>query len=671
MGIMVARKSLVGMAALGAALIAPSVAAADAVGGLRSDRLWERSHKVSLRFDRGNAKLVVRRTVFNAGPRHDQATFFIDVPRGSVATGLKTLGSQHGRPKWFTGDLMEAEAAARKYRELTGIGGYYPKDPALLSWRSQSLLALQVFPCPPGEAKSIEYTLELPATYRDGAYHVSLPAMGTEDLLATLTVKSKNRRDRVLVDGKRVARGGRVALDRSAPIDIALVPHRLPRLSGRLSAIPFAKDRVLTRLEVAAAARISKAPRNAHVVVVLDESRSFEDSTRAARAAASAYLSHMKGAKVRVLGFDRSVREWQQRFVSVAQARADLQGHPVRLGNGSHVELAVAEAERLLAKAPRGSARRIVVVTDARTRNALTRERLGGAVGASKAVVHFGVMNDGKPSLSRNDVHPWSKVARSTGGLVWRASASTDATDARAQSAVYEEWARPLRLDHVAIYSSDLPISGLPQAADVPTTLDEGQGHEDLFIADRGAKWFRVEGELWSKRVSHTVARSTGRDRLWSALVFGSNVLGDLSEKEMMKLAMAGGAVSPVTSYLAIEPGVRPSTEGIDWGSGSGFGFGARAPRVRMGATRVGPPPFNKQRFLEQALAPEWRRCGGKPGEASVTLETTLAEVVDVPSAYLEGMPDDILKQCLINAAWALSLPVQFDGEWNSFTVDV
>ena len=32
----------------------------------------------------------------------------------------------------------------------------------------------------------------------------------------------------------------------------------------------------------------------------------------------------------------------------------------------------------------------------------------------------------------------------------------------------------------------------------------------------------------------------------------------------MMVLARHGRAVSPVTSYLAIEPGVRPSTEGIE-----------------------------------------------------------------------------------------------------------
>ena len=41
--------------------------------------------------------------------------------------------------------------------------------------------------------------------------------------------------------------------------------------------------------------------------------------------------------------------------------------------------------------------------------------------------------------------------------------------------------------------------------------------------------------------------------------------MNGLSESEMMVLAKHGRAVSPVTSYLAVEPGVRPSTEGIEF----------------------------------------------------------------------------------------------------------
>src|SRR5262245_47087544 len=165
-------------------------ALADQVGGTRSDKLREKTHVIEATLGRGHATLVVRRTVHNDGERPDQATFHIMLPDGAVATRLRTLGTSAGHPTWFEGELMEAEAAAAKYRELTGIGGYYPKDPALLSWRSQNHLALQVFPCPPAEPKTIEYTLEVPTDYEDGRHHLRLPSMGTDALNATLVVRA-------------------------------------------------------------------------------------------------------------------------------------------------------------------------------------------------------------------------------------------------------------------------------------------------------------------------------------------------------------------------------------------------------------------------------------------------------------------------------------------------
>src|SRR5262249_1609248 len=152
------------------------------VAGTRSELLKETTHEIQLSVARGHADLVVRRTVLNGGDRHDQAMFYIDVPSGAVATSLRTLGMQAGRPVWFTAELMEAEAAAAKYQELTGIGGYYPKDPALLSFRSQELLALQVFPVAPQTKKTVEYTLKLPTQYSGGRHRLSLPRIGTGEL---------------------------------------------------------------------------------------------------------------------------------------------------------------------------------------------------------------------------------------------------------------------------------------------------------------------------------------------------------------------------------------------------------------------------------------------------------------------------------------------------------
>src|SRR5580704_12178283 len=182
------------------ALSTPAANADDTVQGTRSDKLVEQADTVAIRLGRDHAELVVRRTLFNGGPRHDQAMIHLAVPEEAVATGLRSLGSRNGQPIWFEGELMEAEAAAAKYRELTGIGGYYPKDPALLSWRSQQDLLLQVFPCAPGQAKTVEYTYEMPVHYRGGRYHVALPAMGTEALRPQAFVSPMEAGDRVFVD---------------------------------------------------------------------------------------------------------------------------------------------------------------------------------------------------------------------------------------------------------------------------------------------------------------------------------------------------------------------------------------------------------------------------------------------------------------------------------------
>src|SRR4029079_13407765 len=92
----------------------------------------------------------------------------------------------------------------------------------------------------------------------------------------------------------------------------------------------------------------------------------------------------------------------------------------------------------------------------------------------------------------------------------------------------------------------------------------EGEAIERLEIDRETVRWAKLEGKLWGKRVEHRLSPDAGEARLWAALVVGSNLLDDLAEPEMMVLARRGRAVSPVTSYLAIEPGVRPSTEGID-----------------------------------------------------------------------------------------------------------
>src|SRR4029077_4611157 len=126
--------------------------------------------------------------------------------------------------------------------------------------------------------------------------------------------------------------------------------------------------------------------------------------------------------------------------------------------------------------------------------------------------------------------------------------------------------------------------------------LQEGEAIERLEIDRETVRWAMLEGKLWGKRVEHRLLPDAGEARLWAALVFGSNLLGELTEPEMMVLARRGRAVSPVTSYLAIEPGVLPLTDGLARRT-------AYAPDVIPGSANVRgqpePPRLDRQKFLE------------------------------------------------------------------------
>jgi hypothetical protein len=670
-----------------ASILPSGVSLADDVSGLRSDRVFERQHRAEVTVDRGHATVVVRRTVENLGPRHDQVTFDIDVPRSAVAVALRTLGMSDGRPLWFRGDLLEAEEAARRYQELTGIGGYTPKDPALLSWRSQGHLALQVFPVPPREKKTVEYTLELPTQYTQGRDVVSLPRWMMRDL----TVRAALAGGQVLIDGVATQHGrirpptstspsregpwieqalpgelyARPIIDPTDP-EIAL-PSRaaVGAMEGRLAVVRVGANRVLSHYRFDAPPRLSVVPRGAWIVAIVDGSRSFDaDERRAGLAALAAALSHHRDGRVAVLVFDRKVHRLFPGFRSVGSARPDLVGLAFASRNGSQVDAALAQADAILqAESPATAPRRILLISDLRTRMALTPADLKLRSGA---VVHAGVVHAGEPSLDVDSEGAWSDVVERTGGVVWRATATADPAAADDMKRVYEEWARPMRLRRVRIFAPG--ADGGPLLHPASGELQEGEAIERLAIDRETIRWAEVEGKLWGKRVTHRLVPTAGQARLWAALVFGSDLLDELTEPEMMVLARRGRAVSPVTSYLAIEPGVRPSTEGIERRRT------VRAPDVIPGSAnargQADPPRLDRQKFLEQELARAWRDCGRDRRASTVVIETTVAEVVDVPAISVTGADADA-SRCLQEAAWGLDLPPDFDQPWARWTVQL
>lgn len=665
-------------AALSAAFsLAPRDAAAeDSLSGTRGGvEMTEREHMIALTFERGHATLVVRRTIHNGLDRHDEAQLWLDIPQGAIATGVRTLGYVDGKPRWYEGELLEAELAAARYQELTGLGGYYPKDPVLLSWRDPTLLAMQVFPVEPGADKTVEYTLTMPATWRDGRWVIDLPAIGSATLPAEITLDPGQTLDQLFVDGEVVGRHH--WLEASAGALIELSPRDPDPVTITLASVDTGDRRQLVEFEVALAPELSEIPSRAQIVVALDLSRSRSDSEiDAQRWAAIAYLEHFRDperkAAVAVIGFDREARDLTPEFVAAAQAIATLTHASLTTRNGSNVDEALARASALLVDhAPARAPRRIVLMTDFLTASRLSPDALAPIVDRSKAIVHLARVDAGGAWNRRDDSHAWSSLAARTEGVLWAAVASeaSDPEQAAEARAVFEEWARPVRIDDFAVAAEGLRLTDTSDFG-FPSALVEGQGVDFIDLSFHAVRKLSVSGRTWNHRFEQHALPSESHGDLWSALVFGTSILDALSEPEMMVLAMRGGAVSPVTSYLAIEPGVRPSTEGIEaWERGSGQGFGARGKRVPMVNMAQAKRTFDHHAWLIHEIDEARRRCGAEDQAMTVRLETTEIEIVDVALAAAK-LPADV-DTCMRQSTWSLALPSEFEQSFASWSIEL
>jgi hypothetical protein len=153
------------------ACLVASTARADTLRSTLQQPIREISHTVDVTIVHGIATYKVRRVFANTGTIADEANLLITLPYGAAATGLRI----RARDRWYDGELLEAESAAQRYLELTGLGKFRPKDPALLSWWWTDRLNLQVFPVMPGATSTVEYTLTVPTTYHSGRIFLSYP----------------------------------------------------------------------------------------------------------------------------------------------------------------------------------------------------------------------------------------------------------------------------------------------------------------------------------------------------------------------------------------------------------------------------------------------------------------------------------------------------------------
>ena len=144
-----------------------------------------------------------------------------------------------------------------------------------------------------------------------------------------------------------------------------------------------------------------------------------------------------------------------------------------------------------------------------------------------------------------------------------------------------------------------------------------------------------------------------------------------------MPLALHGGAVSPVTSYLAIEPGVRPSTEGLyegEGGIGIGMlGFAGGGSGIGLAGTGSGRAtgPDTRQQTLERVVRAALDACGGEGLGIHLELETTSEEIVELGPLEVRGSGDPILVPCVERGVWAQLLGPEFDDAQRRWTIDL
>jgi hypothetical protein len=282
-------------------------------------------------------------------------------------------------------------------------------------------------------------------------------------------------------------------------------------------------------------------------------------------------------------------------------------------------------------------------------------------------VVIAEITADGEVTESRDDKHALASLAHRGGGVLLRVE-GLPSKRVKALRTVALGLVRPVRIDHVRLL-------GLPRgkALAVPDVLSEGQGFAGMLRLKRAPRRVVLVGRIWARRFRRVIRVSKRFSRATASFVFSHDQHGELSRTEMKQLALLGRAVSPVTSYLAIEPGVRPSKAGLDrdesgedalgalvgnswgWGSGSGgLGLGRRTPR------------------LDKLIAPAVRRCKARfrpPAgwQLRLTVETTYDEIVAV---NVRG-PRGRLRRCILKVVWQTRLSGPFVTERDTFPITI
>ena len=467
-------------------------------------------------------------------------------------------------------------------------------------------------------------------------------------------------------DAPENASDGGVAMIEIAPPPIDVVAARL----GKVVASPA---HAFGRLELDAAPELAPLPRAAQVVFAVDASHSMGEAGVAMQLAlVRAYLSHVPDAQVELVLFRRHATRLFGTFVPAADLDARLAtaaaAGKLAPGNGS----ARAEAARAAAAALAGKKGplRVVFTTDDLLRKRWENKDALAALARIPAgtvvhVVDASPRGGGELALERDDDHALAELALTHHGIAAVLSGGSDL--GKELPKLVLGLVRPVRIDHFAIKGFDLEKGRYDQT--LPAVLDEGAGVRIVVAHATAPAKVEVTGMIWGDRFRRTIAVDRAFSVAAAGWVFSEDDHQELSPEEMMKVALMGKAVSPVTSYLAVEPGTRPSTIGIEGrGGGMGRGRGTLVPSVRMGAASSRKKPDPKSLLADATRACVAKHAPAAGWKVTLAMESTYDEVVDVYPTAGDKLP---ITACLVEAVWALRLPrASYNVAREAFTLD-
>jgi hypothetical protein len=372
-------------------------------------------------------------------------------------------------------------------------------------------------------------------------------------------------------------------------------------------------------------------PKNASLVIILDQSRSVRKSEFLAfLQGATSWAAAYENAQVEILSFDRKVWRHTTQFVDRDVAAALLSAFPPVRGNGSNAEIALYEAVSFLRLRPRNRA--ILLLTDAEFSRELPLPKLKKLLRESGIKLFVGVNSHND---YRSQFEPLQRLSKDTSGTTLFVRTPKDFIELAVPSHVTQGQLRP----QPRACAGPIPFDFL--AAGFALRAQEQEDQSLLLTDTRTRNWGTLTFELGGIQQTRTVKVDQLLSRLEQEWQLGL-------ERNTAYVVALGGNVP------ALSPPIAPRAE-LSHAADSYCGGGLSGSGLRMGACFV--PELRQE--LRTFLDSEWQRIIRQCGVAGVTTATVSVHATEIEEVNRVTAPNSpaTVVECLKEGLWAIEGP--------------